>query len=68
MYAIRSYYEYQQAFEEDLPPRTANYDLNDLMHQGIVTREGAGSSTHYRLAPTANIKMLQELIKGSPPR
>ena len=50
--------EYQQIIGNDLPARTANYDLNDFMQKGVLIREGQGSNTRYRLSPAANIQVL----------
>ncbi len=56
--------EYQHFFDDPLPARTANYDLNDMMHKGILKREGAGSTTRYVVAHTADIQVLNDMINA----
>jgi len=54
--------EYQKIVGENLSARTANYDLNDMMQKGILAREGAGSTTHYRLAPKVDTLELKRML------
>jgi predicted HTH transcriptional regulator len=54
--------EYQQIVDAGLPARTANYDLNDMMQKGILRREGAGSTTRYKLDPNADVGALKKLL------
>ncbi len=42
--------EYQELLG-GLPPRTAIYDLSDLVKKGVLVKTGAGPSTRYQLAP-----------------
>ncbi len=42
--------EYQRLLG-DLPPRTAIFDLSDLVKKGILVKVGSGPSTRYALAP-----------------
>ncbi|MHC1790684.1 sigma 54-interacting transcriptional regulator [Solidesulfovibrio sp.] len=42
--------EYQDAGGSDVPQRTAQHDLQDLVARGIVLKEGRGPATRYRLA------------------
>ena len=41
--------DYQDAGGSDVPQRTAQHDLQDLVSRGIVVKEGKGPSTRYRL-------------------
>jgi DNA-binding NtrC family response regulator len=41
--------EYQRIVGNDLPSRTAIYDLQDLVKKGIVRKEGKGPATQYYL-------------------
>lgn len=41
--------DYQDAGGSDVPQRTAQHDLQDLVSRGIVAKEGKGPSTRYRL-------------------
>lgn len=64
--------EYQQIIGDNLPARTANYDLNDFMRKGVLVREGQGSNTRYRLSPTADLQTLRRMtisnaVAGTPP-
>ena len=42
--------EYQALMGGDLPPRTAIYDLHDLVSKGVLRKEGKGPATRYLLA------------------
>lgn len=42
--------DYQRVVGGALSPRTANYDLNDLIKKGVLVREGMGAGTSYRLS------------------
>ena len=42
--------EYQDLVGGDLSPRTANYDLNDLVAKGLLVKEGKGPATRYVVA------------------
>ena len=42
--------DYQDAGGSDVPQRTAQHDLQDLVTRGIVQKEGRGPATRYRLA------------------
>lgn len=42
--------DYQAAGGDDVPPRTAQHDLQDLVSRGIVHKEGRGPATRYRMA------------------
>jgi DNA-binding NtrC family response regulator len=42
--------EYQVLVGGNLPPRTAIYDLHDLVRKGILEKEGKGPATRYLLA------------------
>ncbi len=42
--------EYQRIVGNDLPSRTAVYDLHDLVKKGILRRVGKGPATRYHLA------------------
>ena len=42
--------EYQALLGGNLPPRTAVYDLHDLVRKGILEKEGKGPATKYLLA------------------
>jgi DNA-binding NtrC family response regulator len=53
--------EYQQIIGNDLPARTANYDLNDFMQKGILLREGQGASTRYRLSAGVDFQALRRM-------
>jgi DNA-binding NtrC family response regulator len=53
--------EYQQIIGNDLPARTANYDLNDFMQKGILIREGQGASTRYRLSAGVDFQALRRM-------
>ncbi len=54
--------EYQRIIGENLPARTANHDLGDMLRKGIVERVGAGASTRYRLSPKADLQALKRLL------
>ena len=41
--------DYQDAVGTDVPQRTAQHDLQDLVSRGIVLKEGKGPATRYRL-------------------
>jgi DNA-binding NtrC family response regulator len=41
--------DYQDAGGNDVPQRTAQHDLQDLVTRGIVLKEGRGPATRYRL-------------------
>jgi DNA-binding NtrC family response regulator len=41
--------EYQALVGNNLPSRTAIYDLHDLVRKGILRKEGKGPATRYRL-------------------
>ncbi|MFP5258080.1 MAG: sigma 54-interacting transcriptional regulator [Acidobacteriota bacterium] len=41
--------DYQDAGGSDVPQRTAQHDLQDLVTRGIVLKEGRGPATRYRL-------------------
>ena len=41
--------DYQDAVGNDVPQRTAQHDLQDLVARGIVLKEGKGPATRYRL-------------------
>jgi DNA-binding NtrC family response regulator len=41
--------DYQDAGGSDVPQRTAQHDLQDLVARGIVTKEGKGPATRYRI-------------------
>ncbi|OLN26379.1 Response regulator of zinc sigma-54-dependent two-component system [Desulfovibrio sp. DV] len=41
--------DYQDAVGNDVPQRTAQHDLQDLVTRGIVLKEGKGPATRYRL-------------------
>lgn len=56
--------EYQQLVDAGLPGRTANYDLNDMIRKGILKREGAGSTTRYKLDPNADVSALKKLLNA----
>jgi len=42
--------DYQDAGGSDVPQRTAQHDLQDLVSRGILLKEGRGPATRYRLA------------------
>jgi DNA-binding NtrC family response regulator len=42
--------EYQRVVGNNLPPRTALYDLQDLVKKGVLTKSGRGPATRYLLA------------------
>jgi len=42
--------DYQDAGGSDVPQRTAQHDLQDLVTRGVVLKEGRGPATRYRLA------------------
>jgi DNA-binding NtrC family response regulator len=42
--------QYQSLVGGNLPPRTAIYDLHDLVRKGLLKREGKGPATRYLLA------------------
>jgi len=42
--------DYQDAGGDNLPQRTAQHDLQDLVTRGIVRKQGRGPATRYRLA------------------
>ena len=42
--------EYQDAGGNDVPQRTAQHDLLDLVKRGILLKEGRGPATRYRMA------------------
>ena len=46
--------DYQDAGGSDVPQRTAQHDLQDLVTRGIVRKEGRGPATRYRLAGQRN--------------
>jgi len=39
--------EYQQLIGKEIPPRTAQYDLNDLVRKGVLEKVGKGPATRY---------------------
>lgn len=39
--------EYQQLIGKEIPPRTAQYDLNDLVRKGVLVKVGKGPATRY---------------------
>lgn len=39
--------EYQQLIGKEIPPRTAQYDLNDLVRKGFLEKIGKGPATRY---------------------
>jgi DNA-binding NtrC family response regulator len=41
--------EYQALVGDNLPPRTAIYDLHDLVQKGLVEKQGKGPATRYVL-------------------
>ncbi|KHK02338.1 sigma 54-interacting transcriptional regulator [Desulfovibrio sp. TomC] len=41
--------DYQDSVGNDVPQRTAQHDLRDLVARGIVLKEGKGPATRYRL-------------------
>lgn len=45
--------EYQEIFEGRLPPRTALYDLQDLVARGFLRKVGKGPATQYELVDRA---------------
>jgi len=45
--------EYQEIFEGNLPPRTALYDLQDLVARGFLRKVGKGPATQYELVDRA---------------
>ncbi|MGE4552487.1 MAG: sigma 54-interacting transcriptional regulator, partial [Desulfovibrionaceae bacterium] len=46
--------QYQQIIGDDLPPRTANYDLQDLVAKGLLRKSGKGPATRYHVAEAHN--------------
>ncbi len=42
--------EYQRIVGGDLPSRTANYDLQDLVRKGLLKKTGRGPATRYELS------------------
>jgi DNA-binding NtrC family response regulator len=42
--------DYQESGGDNVPQRTAQHDLQDLVNRGIVLKQGRGPSTRYRLA------------------
>jgi DNA-binding NtrC family response regulator len=42
--------EYQDMVGGDIPPRTAQYDLMDLVKKGLLVRQGKGPATRYYAA------------------
>jgi two-component system response regulator HydG len=44
--------DYQQLIGEDLPTRTAQYDLQDLVKKGLLIKSGNGPATRYYPANT----------------
>jgi DNA-binding NtrC family response regulator len=45
---------YQEIIGGNLPPRTAIYDLQDLVNKGVLKKTGRGPATHYVLTEKAN--------------
>ncbi|NMC50803.1 MAG: sigma 54-interacting transcriptional regulator [Desulfovibrio sp.] len=45
--------DYQEAAGPDLPPRTAQHDLKDLVAKGFLRKSGRGPSTRYHPMPGA---------------
>jgi len=39
--------QYQEIIGGNLPPRTAIYDLQDLVQKGVLQKTGSGPATHY---------------------
>ncbi len=44
--------QYQRIVGENIPPRTAQYDLRDLVERGLLTIKGKGPATRYLPAET----------------
>jgi predicted HTH transcriptional regulator len=42
--------QYQAIVGENVPPRTAQYDLRDLVERGLFSVKGKGPATRYVLA------------------
>ena len=42
--------QYQEIIGGNLPPRTAIYDLQDLVNRGLLKKTGSGPATHYVLS------------------
>jgi DNA-binding NtrC family response regulator len=42
--------QYQEIIGGNLPPRTAIYDLQDLVSKGVLKKTGSGPATHYILS------------------
>jgi DNA-binding NtrC family response regulator len=47
--------EYQRIVGGDLPSRTANYDLQDLVRKGLLRKTGRGPATRYELSQPASM-------------
>jgi len=46
--------QYQEIIGGNLPPRTAIYDLQDLVRQGVLKKTGRGPATHYVVTENPN--------------
>jgi two-component system, NtrC family, response regulator HydG len=46
--------EYQALVGDNLPPRTAIYDLHDLVRKGLIEKKGKGPATRYTLCESQN--------------
>lgn len=45
--------EYQRLVGQEIPPRTAQHDLQDMVAKGLLRKVGSGPATHYVLAEGA---------------
>lgn len=50
-HGLMSRAQYQGIVGDNVPPRTAQYDLRDLVERGLLMVKGKGPSTKYVLAP-----------------
>jgi DNA-binding NtrC family response regulator len=46
--------QYQDIIGGNLPPRTAIYDLQDLVSKGVLKKSGSGPATHYVVTENPN--------------
>jgi DNA-binding NtrC family response regulator len=57
---------YQEIIGGNLPPRTAIYDLQDLVSKGVLKKTGSGPATHYILIenPNHEIRISKQIRKN----
>jgi DNA-binding NtrC family response regulator len=58
--------QYQEIIGGNLPPRTAIYDLQDLVQKGMLKKTGSGPATHYILSenPNHEIRISKQIRKN----